>query len=299
MQPEASRENYLELRTDWNGSTAASRDGDTGFVLIVALMAVLGLSLVAVDLGRRSSASAEAAAVESGLIEAGLASDAGLARALAALSDDTDPYLARSLVTADGLAWSFGRAAVRLRIRPESGKIDLMAGEIELIRGVVEALVPDEASRADILRRVHAMRNVNMPPHAVSAILPPSLRVTALASRLADSLTVFSGQSGVDPLSASPLVRKLLVARRADLAAAMVASVASGRIASDLAAGLGNRLVTQRPLYTIEVEARLPGGIVSRQAVLVTLVPGQDPEILRRLEPSSDEPAAATAPEPP
>jgi hypothetical protein len=300
MQPNASWEKYVALRIDWLVPKLARPDRDSsGFILVVALMAVLGLSLVAVDLGRRSSASAEAAAVDSGLIEAGFAAEAGMARALAALSDDTDPYLARSLVSDDGLAWSFERAALRLRIRSESGKVDLMAGEIELVRGVVEALVPDGASRAEIMRRVRAMRNVNMPPPTISAILPPALRITALAARLADGLTVFSGQSGVDPLSANPLVRRLLVARRADLAAAMAESVASGRVASDLAAGLGSRLVAQRPLYTVEAEARLPGGIVSHEAVLVELVPGQVPDILRRLDAAPGDAPAATAPAPP
>jgi hypothetical protein len=80
------------------------------------------------------------------------------------------------------------------------------------------------------------------------------------------------------------LLRTILVGQRADLVAAMAESVKSGRITPDLAAGLGSRVVTQRPLYTVEVEARVPGGIVSRQAALVLLTPGEAPKVLRRLD---------------
>jgi hypothetical protein len=183
----------------------------------------------------------------------------------------------------DGLAWQFDRAAVRVRIRAESGKIDVMAGDLKLIAGVVDALVPDEALRSEILQGIKKARSSQVPPRTIASILPPSLRITSLASKLGECLTVFSGQSGVDPLSATPLVRKLLVGQRADLGTAMAQSVRSGRIAPDLAAGLGSQLVAQRPLYTIEVEARIPGGSVSRQEALVQVAPNQPPEVLRRL----------------
>ena len=266
-------------------SAKALRDGnEEGFILIVALLAVAGLSLIAVDLSTRSSGFAQIASIESGLIEAGFASDAGLAKALAALSDDTDPYWAQSMASEAGMAWQFDRATVRLRIQAESGKVDLMVGEIELIDGVVKALVADATVRSDIMQRVKQVRNTQTPPRTISAILPPSLRITPLASRFGECLTVFSGQASVDPLSATPLVRKLLIGQRTDLDEAMAQSVRIGRITPDLAAGLGSRLVVQRPLYTVEVEARIANGIVSRQAALVLLAPGQAPEILRRFD---------------
>jgi hypothetical protein len=278
------------------GSAKVTVREEGGFVLVLALIAVLGLSLIAVDLGRRSSEFAEIASVESGLIEAGFAADAGLAVALAALSDETDLHAARSMASDEGLQWHFDRATIRIRIQSESGKVDLMAGELELIRGVVGALVADETMRGEILRRVEDVRRSQIPPRTIAAILPPSLRVTSLASRLSACLTVFSGQAGIDPISATPLVRKLMIAERADLVMAMAQSVRTGRIAPDLAAGLGSRLIGQRPLYTIAIEARLPNGVVSRRAVLARVTHGRDAEILRRLDPGPDGPDAADRP---
>jgi hypothetical protein len=254
---------------------------DGGFVLVLALLAVVALSLIAVDLAGRSSRLSQGAVVESGLIEAGLAADVGLVRILAALSATDDP-LAHALDAYRGRAgWRFGETDVELRLRAESGKVDLLAGELDLIRGVVEAELPEVDARADVLARMVAVRASGRPPRSIRSVLPPALQIGDLAARLEENLTVYSGQSGVDPLSATPLLRRLIVGPRSDLADPMEESVRTGRIVPDIAAGLGSRLVHQRPLYTISAEARLPNGLRARRAALVQVEPGRPPQILR------------------
>jgi hypothetical protein len=243
------------------------RETDQRFVLFAVLVAVLAISALAVSTAGWMTADAGALTVEANIIESCSAAEAGLVRSFASFEDRDDvlgltPYKPE-------VQWTFQGVSVRLRMRAESGKLDVLYADPKWVEFVVRAMIEDDQLQRQILDRIAAMRKTNALPYDLAAILPASARVTNQAHVLDDFLTIFSAQNGIDPLAAAPLVRNAIIQNRPDLKEAMDQSGKAGRITPDLAAGLGPIIVQPRPLYTVEAQAQLPNGIRCREAALV------------------------------
>lgn len=256
-----------------------------GFILFAVLVAVVAISMLAVSLSRRAGADAGSLAVEADMILADTAANAGVVRIMAALGDLDDP-LARRLSPYNGaIRWIFGGLSVDLRVRAESGKVDIFAGDRQLIERVVGKAITDPELASAVLARIDELRQKRILPDTLAAILPPGARLSAEKYALDQHLTVFSAQTGIDPLAASEIVRDSLIELRPQLKAAMAESLQLGYLTTALTEGLGSAIAQQRPLYSIEAQAILPNGIVARRGALVsTAGNGGDVRVERRYE---------------
>jgi len=265
--------------------------GESGFVLFAVLVAIVALSALAVWITGRATSDAQTLSVEASLLQARNAADAGLQRVLAALADQEDSLRRGLSPYAPGARWTFGSADLRLRVRAESGKVDVLVGNRQLLGLVVRATISDAALADEILGRIDRLRQGGAVPESLIALFPPALRLGDTAHILDDHLTLVANQGGVDPLAATPLVRGAILALYPGLDAAMAQSVENGLLTADLAAGLGAMISQQRPLYTIDAQASLPNGIRSRRSALVTLdSAGRSARIERMLDlPPTDE----------
>ena len=256
-----------------------------GFILFAVLVAVVAISMLAVSLSRRAGADAGSLAVEADMILADTAADAGVVRIIAALGNLEDPLARRLSPYNDAIRWMFGGLSVDLRVRAESGKVDILAGDRQLIERVVGKAITDPELASAVLARIDEIRQKRILPDTLAAILPPAARLSAQAYALDQHLTVFSAQSGIDPLAASAIVRDSLIELRPQLKAAMAESLQLGYLTTALTEGLGSAIAQQRPLYSIEAQAILPNGIVARRGALVsTAGNGGDVRVERRYE---------------
>lgn len=264
---------------------ASMSSDQRGFILFAVLVAVVAISMLAVSLSRRAGADAGSLAVEADMILADTAADAGVVRIMAALGDLDDP-LARRLSPYNGaIRWIFGGLSVDLRVRAESGKVDVFAGDRQLIERVVGKAIADPELASAVLARIDELRQKRILPDTLAAILPPAARLSAEKYALDQHLTVFSAQTGIDPLAASEIVRDSLIELRPQLKSAMAESLQLGYLTTALTEGLGSAIAQQRPLYSIEAQAVLPNGIVARRGALVsTAGNGGDVRVERRYE---------------
>ena len=264
---------------------ASMSSDQRGFILFAVLVAVVAISMLAVSLSRRAGADAGSLAVEADMILADTAADAGVVRIMAALGDLDDP-LARRLSPYNGaIRWIFGGLSVDLRVRAESGKVDVFAGDRQLIERVVGKAITDPELASAVLARIDELRQKRILPDTLAAILPPAARLSAEKYALDQHLTVFSAQTGIDPLAASEIVRDSLIELRPQLKSAMAESLQLGYLTTALTEGLGSAIAQQRPLYSIEAQAVLPNGIVARRGALVsTAGNGGDVRVERRYE---------------
>lgn len=253
-------------------------------MMVAAVLAVAVIGLLAVAFVRRAGSQAEAMAVEAALVEADGAADAGLARIMAALADRDDRLAAALSPHGGGASWTFGEARLRLHVRAESGKLDLLAGDPALIRAVVADVAGDPMLARAVLDRIDLLRRGGPMPPTLLAIVPPEDRAGDLADRLGEHLTLVSGQSGFDPLAASGTLRRALVEVRPELGPALARSIAAGVVTPDLAAGLGAGLAPLRRLYAIEAEATLPNGLAVRRGAVVSVDDAAGVRVERRAD---------------
>ena len=264
---------------------ASMSSDQRGFILFAVLVAVVAISMLAVSLSRRAGADAGSLAVEADMILADTAADAGVVRIMAALGDLDDPFARRLSPYNGAIRWIFGGLSVDLRVRAESGKVDIFAGDRQLIERVVGKAITDPELASAVLARIDELRQKRILPDTLAAILPPAARLSAEKYALDQHLTVFSAQTGIDPLAASEIVRDSLIELRPQLKAAMAESLQLGYLTTALTEGLGSAIAQQRPLYSIEAQAILPNGIVARRGALVsTAGNGGDVRVERRYE---------------
>ena len=169
-------------------------------------------------------------------IQAHYAAEAGLARAIYAL---TDPEPRRRWI-ADGRPYevAFDGARVRVGVVDESGKVDLNAAQPEVLAALFQAAGATAAQAGPLAAAVVAWRS---PPtaggepagatarHAPFASLEELQQVpgmtAGLYARLADDITIWSGRAAPEPASASPLA----LAAIPGMTAAQIAQLTSQR----------------------------------------------------------------------
>lgn len=244
-------------------------DGDSGFVLFVVLVAVVAIASLAVILASATRADIRDLSADASLIKADAAAEAGITQALASFEDRADklgltPYT-------DDVEWTFGDVAIGLRMRQESSKIDVLHGNPNLIRHVVDTLIAAPLARQQVLERINQFRLKNEIPEDLSAILPPRLRVSSDARIFEEHLTILVDQKGVDPVGASAVVREALLSEHPGLADKIEQAVKWHQVTPDLAAELGDDYSLPANLFTIESVATLPNGVKAGRWALVTL----------------------------
>jgi general secretion pathway protein K len=215
------------------------RGGERGAALVVTLIftAAMAAAAVAFLAGRRTDALTMRAQVQA--VEAQAMLEAALQQTVALLVNRSG----RRPIP-DELSWSFGGAAVRVRLESEAGKVDLNAAEEPMLRGLPLALGIDEDGAAALAAAILDWRDDNQlrrdggaedreyggadrgtsgaadRPFANPAELRYLLPVDRAAWELmAPFLTVYSGAAEPEPRRARTEVRQAMAIAR-DLAPA-------------------------------------------------------------------------------
>lgn len=309
--------------------------GERGFVLLVVLSVLGLLALVVATFAHvtRTHVKAAAASVGSGRAEA--LADAGVNLAIldAIAARETEKVNRRFRLDATPATCSLeGEAGVlTIAVQDEAGKIDLNIGSEAILRALVfgagvkggEAAVDaildfrdsDDDRRASGAERAEyrAAGRAHGPKNAAFLVVEELANVLGLAQsdvdRLRPFVTVYSGQTGVDPNVASSALIDTLSRGAQDGGALAFKSTPDGDGGAKFTLGGGAPLPDEllaasvRKAFSVRSEARMPGGVVFvREAVVELTASRAMPYIVRRWSRGAvpigrkDVPGAALAP---
>ncbi len=241
--------------------------GAGGFVLLSVLLvtAVISALLIAMTISVRADRSN--AATERRLAQASALADAGLTRAIAALERADDSFLSNSAGVA---RWNFAGHEVIVSLTPEVGKVDLNAGESDLVVNVLHAVIREDAKADRIIRRLSAMRRAGQYVESARSLLDPYDRAGPLARDLEAVFTVWTNLRGVDPKFAPAIVLRNLPGLQEGEAELLVQAGARGDYAelSPFVTRFGPLLSASRPIYRARAEA-IVEGVTARREVLL------------------------------
>jgi general secretion pathway protein K len=289
-----------------------SRATERGVALVAVLWVVVLLSMLAAIFGAETRTETDLARnlVENAQAEA--LADAGVYRAIAMLLDPDETRRPR----VDGTPFysPVARGRVLVSIQDEGGKLDLNIAPDDLLRGLFIAIGVAPGAAAALVNKIrdftdpdHIRRpngaededyraaglgyDAKDQPFDSVAELEQVLGMThQLFARLEPLVTVYSGSKGVNPLTASPEVRKTLPSIAAAQKKAMLDGSNAGTSFSNTVAPAGQRLSTsnvagsaltgpspgtagstQLRAVTIRSEARTSAGGIFRREALVLL----------------------------
>ena len=154
---------------------------ERGAALVVTLVFVAAMAAAAVAFvaGRRSDALALRGQLQA--IETDALLEAALSQTVALLANRTPQQR-----VPDQLTWSFGDAAVRVRLEPEAGKVDLNQAEIPLLRALPMALGLEEEEAARLADAIQDWRDDDQRKSRLGAEDPDYGRGTTGTSGAAD-----------------------------------------------------------------------------------------------------------------
>jgi hypothetical protein len=210
------------------------------------------------------------AAAERRLAQASALADAGLNRIVAALQNSDDPLRPRLLRRSGPVPWRFAGRDVLVSLAPEAGKVDLNAGDPDLVVNVLRAVVRDDGVADRLTKRLAAWRSARQDLETVRGLLDQTDRVGTLAHDLEAVFTVWTGLRGVDPKFAPPIALRHLPGLQQGEAEVLVRASASGNDAelSPFVARFGPLLGAQRPIYRARAEVSFEGVTARKEALL-------------------------------
>lgn len=170
-----------------------------GFVLVVVLLVAGIASVAAVTLVGRSRDAAVEIDARIAAAEARAAAEAGITRLVRALRTRNDALLDAAVATGAPVAWRFAGRDVTLAVEPESGRLDLNAGDPAFAAALLAAVEPDAARRGGIAARLFDAREKGEALPSVAALLSPCERLTPALGRLEGAFTVATRQPGLAP----------------------------------------------------------------------------------------------------
>jgi general secretion pathway protein K len=306
---------------------------ERGFVLLVVLSTLGLLALVAASFTQIARTHIKVAAVGSESARAEAAADAGVNLAILELvaGRESEPQQRRFPLrgTPVSCRYSSNDAALTIAVQDEAGKVDLNIASDELLRALVlgagveagEAAVdaildfkdtdddrrPSGAERPEYKAAGRPQGPKNAPFYVVEELASVlGLRQTDV-DRLRPFVTVYSGQTGVDPnVAAEGLVDVLSRGAGQGGGLNFKKSLTSGMRLQGSQGPLPEQFMTAsvRRAFAIRAEARMPGGtIFGREAIVELGASRATPYIVRRwtrasapLGPSSGQQAADLPP---
>ena len=267
-----------------------------GIALIAVLWLTVLLTVIASSFAYSMRGEALAARNTMSLAQARAAADGAVERMVFELSR---PPNLQDVWRADGQphAWNEGDVAVSAAAFDESARIDLNAATDPLLKGLLQnvgGLDPDTAQQvleaildwrdADELRRPNgaeaadyrAAGSKQVPTNAPFESVGELRRVLGVAgplmARLADSVTVYSRQRGINTATAARVVLLALPGATPELVDAFIAArveALANRLPVPPFAAAQGFAGGASPVWRISVRARLPDGVTfARDAVL-------------------------------
>jgi len=252
--------------------TVVRRDG---FALVMALMAFAVLSSIATAVMVATRNAARATNSDVSVLHARHLADAGLMRLIASAEDPTDELLQQLRSSTQPVQWTYADGIIALSIFPESGKIDVNAGDPELLRCALRAAVQDSRRVEEMTQSIFLARERNRPFATLLALLSPRERLLPVASRLRSMFTVMTHSKGINPGSASAEVLRCLPGitdRRMEILRAAQRGDASLEVAPEHSS-YAALFEPEQPIYTLLAVANAPDGTVAIRQATITVDP--------------------------
>lgn len=168
--------------------------------------------------------------------------NAALVRGVTALLSSDDPMMPL-LRNGQPVSWEFGGEMIAIEMAAESGKVDLNAGDLDLLRPAIEHLLGPSDS-APVLAAIERSRQRGEVFTEPEQVLPVERRFGPEAAKLRSALTVLTGQRGIRP-EAAPLALRTALGLEADGGSA---GLAQTRSVAPLQSATG---ASERPIYKL------------------------------------------------
>jgi hypothetical protein len=252
---------------------ARSKEDREGFALVTVLIAfaLLSSTATAITIGTRNAA--RTANSELQALTARHLADAGLHRLIASIEDPSDPLVQEIRSTAQPVRWMFSGGTVMLSMVPESGKIDVNAGDRDLLRNALRIAIQDGQRAEEIFREVLQARERKQAYMSPLAILSAHEQLLPVASRIASTFTVMTRRRGINPGSApEDVLRSFPTITEPQLT--ILRAVQRGDASIEATRQLGsyaNLFEPELPIYTLIAAARSQNGTVVRRRATITI----------------------------
>ena len=264
------------------------RRNDDGFALISVLLALglLGAVAAGFTLGARSEIREVAAAVRRAKAEN--IADAGIHLAILELlgSRENQNRTRSSGAGGSSTTCRIGSATIEISVTDEAGRVDLNAAPASLLDALFRGAGAEPAAATEMARALVAYRSTdrtqmpdaavtgakNAPLNAFEELFAIQAAPAAFVSELRPLVTVHSGQSGLDPGVASPVLLRTVLAGAGRRDAFQSAE-------ADTRSHFRRQLphfvtVSQRKHFRVRATGRVEGAAFVREAV-VEIIPGR------------------------
>lgn len=190
--------------------SASGGNAERGFVLVSVLLVLGAIASLLVMLQSTSRSIAVGIEAEIRMRQGQHLADAGLVRIMAALENPSEGMFTRLREGRESVLWEFDGTDIALSLASESGKIDLNAGDPDLIGKAAGQVTDDRARAQEIYQYVLDRRAKRIAFSNPLEILSPRERLSPLAGTVREMFTVLTRARGIDPLRASDAVLKAI-----------------------------------------------------------------------------------------
>ena len=194
----------------------AGRKGQNGFVLLIVIVLFVAISGLIVSLQSTQRGKSLAVHAIERQTDGWLLAEAGLERAISAYLSRTDDL--RDALKPDGriATWDFSGKTINLAVTSESGKVDLLAGDTELVEALLTELLGRTAVRDDVRDRLATARATGNVSAVGAVVETVALHAAAAGIDAGRYLTIYSAQRTVDQETAPASLTKLIKSIRTD-----------------------------------------------------------------------------------
>lgn len=188
----------------------SGRKGQSGFTLLIVIVLFVAISGIVVSLQSTQRSKSLAVHAIERQTDGWLLAEAGLERAISAYLSSSDDL--RDALKPDGriATWDFSGKTVNLAVTSESGKIDVLTGDAEIVEALLTELLGQSAIRDEVRDRLATARATGL-VSAVGAVLETvALHAAAAGIDASRYLTVHSAQRTVDQETAPTSLLRLI-----------------------------------------------------------------------------------------
>lgn len=177
-----------------------------GFVFLSVVILLLSISLAVVHLNTSRKVEASSVVALERNVHGWLLAQAGLERAIQAYLSPSDE-LRQYLEPSGGYAvWEFDGVDIRLSVAAESGKLDLIEGNDQLIQVVMARLIGTGVGQENLLSEISTISETGISEDLQSYLETIVPLLSASGIDFWQFFTMYSGQRTVDPNTAHETV---------------------------------------------------------------------------------------------
>jgi len=204
------RNRYSDGMKPWTRITKriAAPGSQQGFALLTVLVVMTALASIIANQTSAERKSAFAVSALERQVQGWLLAEAGLERALSAYLSNSDEL--RDDLPSDGTVtqWTFSGKTIYLASHAESGKVDLLAGDIRLVDVILDKLLGPSEYHNEVRQNILDFRSTDDRQKMMDLLDQISLHAASVGTDARRYLTVYSRQKTIAAGSAAePLTR--------------------------------------------------------------------------------------------